>query len=221
MRGHTVLASYIPAPVRVSSVIDWLINTMNSMGYLGVFLLMVLENIFPPIPSELIMPFAGFVSSPEQGRLNIFLVVLVGALGSVVGTLPLYYIGKVFGLERSKAWADRYGKWLTVSGDDLQKASDWFERQGTKAVLIGRMVPGVRSLLSLPAGVSAMSLPQFLIYSFIGSGLWAGLLAAAGYFLGENYSQVEKYVGPLSKIILGLLVVGFIWWVLKRKREGK
>lgn len=191
------------------------------MGHIGVFLLMVLENIFPPIPSELIMPAAGFAASPEQGKLNIMLVVLLGALGSVVGTLPLYYIGKVFGLERSKAWADKYGKWLTVSGEDLQKASDWFEKHGTKAVLFGRMVPGVRSLLSLPAGVSAMSLPQFLLYSFIGSGLWAGLLAGAGYFLGENYDRVEKYVGPASNIILALLAVGFVWWVLKRKREGK
>ena len=196
-------------------------NLMDSMGYLGIFLLMVLENIFPPIPSELIMPSAGFAASPQRGDLNIFLVVLVGALGSVIGTLPLYYVGKVFGLERSKQWADRYGKWLTVSGEDLQKASDWFERHGNGAVLFGRMVPGVRSLLSLPAGVSEMGLPQFLLYSFIGSGLWAGLLAAAGYFLGENYDRVEQYVGPASKIILGLLLVGFIWWVLKRRSAGK
>lgn len=196
-------------------------NLMDSMGYVGIFLLMILENIFPPVPSELIMPAAGFAASPQRGDLNIFLVVLVGALGSVIGTLPLYYVGKVFGLERSKAWADRYGKWLTVSGEDLQKASDWFGRHGTKAVLFGRMVPGVRSLLSLPAGVSEMGLPQFLMYSFIGSGLWAGLLAAAGYLLGENYDQVEQYVGPVSKVILGLLVVGLVWWVLRRRREGK
>lgn len=196
-----------------------MLNLMNQMGYLGIFLLMILENLFPPIPSELIMPSAGFAASPEQGQLNIFGVVLAGALGSVVGTLPLYYIGKVFGEERAIAWADRYGKWLTVSGEDIRKADDWFDQHGTKAVLFGRMVPGIRSLLSLPAGVSGMSLPKFLLYSFLGSGIWAGLLAAAGYFLGENYDRVEQYVGPASKIILGALALWFVWWIIKRRRE--
>ncbi|WP_261663249.1 DedA family protein [Deinococcus sp. Marseille-Q6407] len=202
-------------------MIDWLLNVMNSLGYVGVFLLMVLENLFPPIPSEVIMPAAGFAASPEQGQLNIFGVIAAGALGSVIGTLPLYYVGKVFGLERSKRWADRYGRWLTVSGDDLQKASDWFDRHGAGAVLFGRMVPGVRSLLSLPAGINAMNMPQFLLYSLIGSGLWAALLAGAGYLLGEHYDRVAQYVDPASKIILGLLVLGFIWWVLSRRRAGK
>ena len=196
-----------------------MLNLMNQMGYLGIFLLMILENLFPPIPSELIMPSAGFAASPEQGQLNIFGVVLAGALGSVVGTLPLYYIGKVFGEERAIAWADRYGKWLTVSGEDIRKADDWFDQHGTKAVLFGRMVPGIRSLLSLPAGVSGMPLPKFLLYSFLGSGIWAGLLAAAGYFLGENYDRVEQYVGPASKIILGALALWFVWWIIKRRRE--
>lgn len=199
-------------------MVEWIQNLMQSMGYLGIFLLMVLENLFPPIPSELIMPLAGFTASPQQGTLNIWLVILIGALGSVVGTLPLYYVGRVFGLERSKAWANRYGKWLTVSGADLQKASDWFDRNGNKAVLIGRMVPGIRSLLSLPAGVSAMGVTQFSIYSFIGSLAWSALLAGLGYFLGENYDKVQNYVDPISKIVLVALVLGFAWWVMKRRR---
>ncbi len=199
-------------------MVEWIQNLMQSMGYLGIFLLMVLENLFPPIPSELIMPLAGFTASPRRGTLNIWLVILIGALGSVVGTLPLYYVGRVFGLERSKAWANRYGKWLTVSGADLQKASDWFDRNGNKAVLIGRMVPGIRSLLSLPAGVSAMGVTQFSIYSFIGSLAWSALLAGLGYFLGENYDKVQNYVDPISKIVLVALVLGFAWWVMKRRR---
>lgn len=199
-------------------MVEWIQNLMQSMGYLGIFLLMVLENLFPPIPSELIMPLAGFTASPQRGTLNIWLVILIGALGSVVGTLPLYYVGRVFGLERSKAWANRYGKWLTVSGADLQKASDWFDRNGNKAVLIGRMVPGIRSLLSLPAGVSAMGVTQFSIYSFIGSLAWSALLAGLGYFLGENYDKVQNYVDPISKIVLVALVLGFAWWVMKRRR---
>lgn len=199
-------------------MVEWIQNLMQSMGYLGIFLLMVLENLFPPIPSELIMPLAGFTASPQRGTLNIWLVILIGALGSVVGTLPLYYVGRVFGLERSKAWANRYGKWLTVSGADLQKASDWFDRNGNKAVLIGRIVPGIRSLLSLPAGVSAMGVTQFSIYSFIGSLAWSALLAGLGYFLGENYDKVQNYVDPISKIVLVALVLGFAWWVMKRRR---
>lgn len=199
------------------AVVEWMQNMMDSMGYLGIFLLMVLENLFPPIPSELIMPSAGFAAA--RGEMSLAVIVLVGGLASVVGTLPLYYVGRAFGLERCKEWADRHGKWLTVSGDDLQKASDWFNRHGNKAVLMGRMVPGVRSLLSLPAGVARMALPRFLIYSFVGSLLWSALLSGAGYLLGEHYDKVEVWVGPMSKIILGVLVVAFGIWIYKRKRQ--
>lgn len=196
---------------------DWIQNLMDSMGYLGILLLMVLENIFPPIPSELIMPSAGFAAA--RGDMSLGMVVLMGTLGSVLGTLPLYYIGKAFGEDKLIAWADKHGKWLTLSGKDIKKADDWFDRHGSKAVLFGRMVPGIRSLLSLPAGMSEMPLPKFLIYSAIGSALWSAALAYAGYALGENYDRVEQYVGPASKVILGLLVVGAVAWFLKRKRE--
>lgn len=196
---------------------DWIQNLMDSMGYLGILLLMVLENIFPPIPSELIMPSAGFAAA--RGDMSLGMVVLMGTLGSVLGTLPLYYIGKAFGEDKLVAWADKHGKWLTLSGKDIKKADDWFDRHGSKAVLFGRMVPGIRSLLSLPAGMSEMPLPKFLIYSAIGSALWSAALAYAGYALGENYDRVEQYVGPASKVILGLLVVGAVAWFLKRKRE--
>lgn len=189
---------------------------MESGGYLGLTLLMVLENLFPPIPSEVVLPAAGFTAA--QGGMNLGLVVLFGALGSVLGTLPLYYLGKVMGEDRAAAWADRYGRWLTVSGQDVRRAGRWFERHGQKAILFGRMVPGVRSLLSLPAGVAEMPLPKFLLYSFIGSGLWAGVLAGAGYLLGENYHVVERYVAPASKVIMGGLALGLVLWVLWRRR---
>ncbi|WP_019587100.1 DedA family protein [Deinococcus apachensis] len=198
-------------------MVDWVQNLMDSLGYLGILLLMIVENLFPPIPSELIMPSAGFAAA--RGDMNILIVIAVGTLGSVVGTLPLYYIGRAFGEERLVKWADRHGKWLTLSGKDIRKADDWFDRHGTKAVLFGRMVPGIRSLLSLPAGMSEMPMPKFLLYSAIGSGLWASALAGAGYLLGENYDQVEQYVGPASKIILGVVVVAAVLWFLKRKRE--
>ena len=198
-------------------MVEWMQHLMENLGYLGIFLLMVLENLFPPIPSELIMPSAGFTAA--RGKLSLWGVVLAGTLGSVVGTLPLYFIGRAFGEARLMAWADRHGKWLTQSGKDIKKADEWFDRHGSKAVLFGRMVPGIRSLLSLPAGMSHMPLPKFLIYSAIGSALWSLALAYAGYALGENYDRVEQYVGPASKVILGLLVVGAVAWFLKRKRE--
>ena len=195
---------------------DWVQGLMDSMGYLGILLLMILENLFPPIPSELIMPSAGFAAA--RGEMSLPIVILMGVLGSVIGTLPLYYIGRAFGEERLVAWADKYGKWLTLSGKDIRKADDWFDRHGTKAVLFGRMVPGIRSLLSLPAGMSEMPMPKFLIYSAIGSGLWATALAYAGYVLGENYDRVEQYISPVSKIVLAMLVVAAVVWFLRRKR---
>ncbi|WP_027460561.1 DedA family protein [Deinococcus murrayi] len=196
---------------------DWVQGLMDSMGYLGILLLMILENLFPPIPSELIMPSAGFAAA--RGDLSLPLVILMGVLGSVIGTLPLYYIGRAFGEERLVAWADKHGKWLTLSGQDIRRADDWFDRHGAKAVLFGRLVPGIRSLLSLPAGMSEMPMPKFLIYSAIGSGLWSTALASAGYVLGENYDRVERYISPVSKIVLGGVAVAALAWFLKRRRE--
>ncbi|WP_221090540.1 DedA family protein [Deinococcus aquaedulcis] len=195
---------------------DWVQNLMDSMGYVGILLLMILENIFPPIPSELIMPSAGFAAS--RGDLSLPLVILVGTAGSVLGTLPLYYLGRAFGEEKLVKWADKYGKWLTLSGKDIRKADDWFDKHGTKAVLFGRLVPGIRSLLSLPAGMSEMPMAKFLIYSSIGSAVWASILAGAGYLLGENYDRVEQYVGPASKVILAVVVVAAIVWFVRRKK---
>ena len=197
-------------------MLQWITGVMNSMGYVGIVFLMFLENVFPPIPSELIMPLAGFTTT--QGKLSLPGVILAGMIGSVLGALPLYFAGKLAGEERLKAWADRYGKWLTVSGEDIEKAKSWFDRHGGKAVLFGRLVPGVRSLISVPAGLSAMPLPLFLLYSALGTGIWAGILAWAGQLLGKNYRKVDQYLGPATYIVLGLLVVGFAVWVARRKK---
>ncbi len=196
---------------------EWILGFMNSLGYPGIVLLMIAENLFPPLPSELILPAAGFAAA--QGKLNLMGVVLAGALGSVLGTLPLYYLGRIVNEERLVVWADRYGRWLTLRGKDIRKADDWFDRHGPKAVLFGRMIPGIRSLLSLPAGMSEMPLPSFLIYSAIGSGLWATLLAGAGYMLGNNYEVVEQYVGPIGTGVVALLVVSSVVWIVWRRRQ--
>ena len=187
---------------------------MNSLGYLGIALLMFLENIFPPIPSELIMPLAGFTVA--KGKLNFGLVVLAGVIGTMLGALPWYYAGKILGEQRLKSWADKYGRWLTISSKDIEKSKRWFDRHGGKAVFICRLVPGVRTLISLPAGISRMPLLPFLVYSTLGTFLWVGLLTYAGYALGDNYEQVEKYLAPVSKIVLATLVISFIIWFVRR-----
>ena len=131
---------------------EWITNTMTSMGYLGIALLMFLENLFPPIPSELIMPLAGF--TVHEGQMEFIPAVVAGIVGTVVGALPWYYLGRVVDEEKIEKLADKYGKWITVSAKDIQKANQWFNRHGSKAVLLCRLVPGVRTLISLPAGTT-------------------------------------------------------------------
>ncbi|MBW4489699.1 MAG: DedA family protein [Trichocoleus desertorum ATA4-8-CV12] len=193
---------------------EWITNTMNSLGYVGIGLLMFLENLFPPIPSELIMPLAGF--TVFQGKMQFFYAVLAGVVGTVLGALPWYYAGKLLGEERLKALADRYGKWLSISSKDIDRADDWFDRYNAKAVFFCRLVPGVRTLISLPAGISGMPMVPFLIYSTLGTTLWVSLLTYAGYALGQNYHLVDQYIGPLSKVVLCILIAAFIIWVVKK-----
>lgn len=190
---------------------------MTSLGYPGVALLMFLENIFPPIPSELIMPLAGFTAG--TGQLSFVGVVLAGALGSLLGQLPLYYLGRWVGEEKLVAWADRYGKWLTVSGAEVRRADDWFDRHGHKAVFLARLVPGLRSLISVPAGLSEMNLGTFLLYSAFGTTLWVVLLAALGGLLGQNYNLVDTYLGPVALVVLGGLIIFAVVWIVRRHNK--
>ncbi len=200
-------------------MVDWITSTMTSMGYVGIALLMFAENLFPPIPSELIMPLAGFTVA--QGKMNFVLAVVAGLAGTMLGALPWYYAGKLLGEERLKSLADKYGKWITVSSRDIDKADNWFDRHGSKAVFLGRLVPGIRTIISLPAGLSEMHLVPFLIYSTIGSALWIFGLTYAGYLLGDNYDLVDEYLGPVSKIVLATLIIGFAIWVGRRMMRRK
>jgi membrane protein DedA with SNARE-associated domain len=200
-------------------MVEWITNTMSSLGYLGIGLLMFAENLFPPIPSELIMPLAGFTVA--KGEMNFVFAVLAGVLGTVLGALPWYYAGKIMSEERLRTLADKYGKWMALSGKDIDKADRWFDRHGNQAVFFCRLVPGVRTLISLPAGISGMPLAPFLLYSTLGTTLWVGLLTYLGFVLGDNYDLVDEYLGPVSKIVLGLLVVAFIAWVVLKKQKSK
>ncbi|MCU0535342.1 MAG: DedA family protein [Hydrococcus sp. Prado102] len=196
---------------------EWITNTMKSLDYMGIALLMFLENLFPPIPSELIMPLAGFTIA--KGDMEFVPAILAGVIGTVLGAFPWYYLGKLVSEERLEHLADKYGKWITVTSKDIGKANKWFNRHGIKAVFFGRLVPGVRTLISLPAGINNMSLVPFILYSTIGTTLWVVFLTATGYLLGNNYQLVEEYLGPISKIVLLSLIIWFIIWIVRKRNR--
>jgi len=194
---------------------DWVVSTIEGWGYLGVLLLMVAENLFPPIPSEIIMPLAGFLAG--RGDLSLGLTILAGTVGSVIGTLFWYYVGKAIGEARLKRFAARHGRLLTLAPSDIDKAREWFDRHGAAAVFFGRMLPTIRTLISVPAGLSTMPFGKFLIFTLLGSALWTGALTVAGLVLHENYALVADYVDPLSKLVIAVVVVVYLYRVFTWK----
>lgn len=196
-------------------MLEFITNTISSLGYIGLAFLMALENIIPPIPSELIMPLAGFTVT--QGKMNFVLAIIAGTIGSVVGTLPWYFLGRYWGLSRTMKAADRYGKWL-ASGKDIKKANDWFEPRGNMAIAFGRLIPGIRTYISLPAGISKIPLLPFLFYSTLGSVFWVTLLTGAGYILGANYQLVGEYIKPISIFVAIAVISIIIFWIVKKKK---
>ncbi len=194
---------------------NWATDVIEKLGYFGVFALIVLENVFPPIPSEAILPLAGFLAG--QGRMWLPAVIVAATLGAVVGALILYALGAWFGDERMRRLINRFGKWLAVTEGDLDKANGWFDRHGGLAVLICRLVPIVRSLVSIPAGLRRMNLTTFVVYTAIGSGVWNSILIIAGWWLGDNWEEVGHVVDYLEiPVILGILAFA-AWFIWKRK----
>jgi membrane protein DedA with SNARE-associated domain len=177
---------------------------------------MFVENVFPPIPSEIIMPLAGYMAA--RGKLSLSGIILAGMAGSVLGALPLYYLGRKFGEDRLKEFADNHGRWLTVTRKDIEKAKRWFDRHGGAAMFFCRLIPGVRSLISIPAGIAKMKILPFLAYTAAGSGIWSALLACLGYFLGAEYLQVDEYLDSASWIVLA--VVGVTYFVRVMRHKG-
>lgn len=195
----------------------WITGLVESSGYFGVFVLMLGENLFPPIPSELIMPLAGFTAA--RGELNVVLVVLAGTLGSVVGALPWYYAGRLVGARRLRRWTGRHGRWFTLTPGDVDQAQTWFRRHGAWAVFFGRLVPAVRTLISVPAGVAAMPMPAFLAFTTIGTLIWTTALALAGYVLESQYEIVAAYLDPVSTAVIVLGVGYYIYRVIAFRPE--
>jgi membrane protein DedA with SNARE-associated domain len=196
----------------------WAIGIMSSLGYWGIGLLMFLENLFPPIPSELIMPLAGFTVA--QGKMNFGIAIFAGTIGTMLGTYAWYYLGRLANYHRLQTWTERYGKWIGVTAKDIDRVNDWFNKHGSKAVFFGRMVPGIRTLISLPAGINNMPFASFTIYSTIGTLIWTLALTTAGFLLGENYTSIERYIAPVSKVVLFGLIGLLGYWIFKKMRSN-
>lgn len=198
---------------------DWIIQTISDLGYLGIFLVMLAESIFPPIPSELIIPFAGFAAA--NGTLNFLGVLAAATIGAVTGMLPWYFAGRLFGLERVKFLADRFGRFMAMNADEIDLAVGWFTRFGPVIVLFGRLIPLIRTLISIPAGLSRMRLPVFLLASGTGALVWNLFLTTAGYILHEHYEIIEVVLDPLSYAVLALVVALYLYRVITWKPARK
>lgn len=186
-------------------MIDAFQHLIDALGYFGVFLLLLIENLFPPLPSEVVAPFCGYAAG--RGALNIWGVIFAAVFGSMVGQLPWYFAGRLLGEKRIEALAARFGRWLTVTPHEVDRVFKWFHRYGAASVFFGRMVPAIRAVISLPAGIATMPFGKFLAYSLAGTTIWMGGLAYAGYRLGQNYALVGKYVSPGTKIVVALIVL--------------
>jgi membrane protein DedA with SNARE-associated domain len=190
-------------------VSDWIVNTIAEFGYFGIVLLMLVEAVFPPIPSELIIPFSGFAVS--QGRLDFVLVVLSATAGSLLGAVPWYLAGRLFGLERVKWLADRIGRWFAFNADEIGYAAKIFARWGAIIVLVGRLFPILRTLISVPAGLAKMPVWSFVLFSALGMLIWNTVLVSAGYLLHEHYHLVEAWLDPVTYVVLGLVVALYLF----------
>lgn len=201
---------------------QFIISLMEQFGYFGVFFLITLENVFPPIPSEVILLFGGFMTT--YTNLNLFFMIFVATLGSLVGAIILYYIGKILNKERlKKIVSGKIGKILRLKAKDIDLADQWFDTKGNKTVFFCRFIPIVRSLISIPAGMSEMPLQKFVLYTILGSAIWNTILIIIGNRVGENWESILSIFDQYSHIVSILLIVFFIvfiiWFYTKKKKK--
>lgn len=195
---------------------DWIASLLEQWGYLGIFVLVLAENLFPPIPSEVVMPLAGFLAA--RGELALPGTIAAGTAGSVAGALFWYWVGLRFGEARLRRLAARHGRWLALSPGDVDAATGWFDRNGPWVVLLGRMVPAVRTLISIPAGMARMALGRFVALTTLGSAAWNTVLGVAGYLLESQYDRVEAWVNPVSTLVVALLALWYVARLLRIRR---
>ena len=191
---------------------DFVSQAISSLGAFGIALLMFLENVFPPIPSEVIMPLAGF--NAQQGEMSFWSVLIAGTVGSLAGALLWYWIGRRIGADRLKRLSLKAGRWLTITPDDIDRSNGWFERHGGAAVLLGRLLPTIRTFISVPAGVARMPLAYFTALTCVGTVVWNLILLGAGYLLGSNYDLVQTWLDPLSYVVIAAIVGAYLYRVV-------
>jgi membrane protein DedA with SNARE-associated domain len=203
-------------PSQLGGVTGWVASVIDALGEVGVGLLVALENLVPPIPSEVVLAMAGYLAG--EGRVNVVLVAIAATAGSVLGALALYWLGYALGEDRLRRWLDRIP---LVDADDLDTADRWFERHQKGAVLFGRMAPVVRSLVSIPAGANHMRLGQFTVLTTLGSGVWNCLFVGGGYALGSRWQQLDTYSHYLDYAILAFFAIAIGSWVAKKARKRR
>lgn len=203
----------------LDSIVNWIIHLMQVLGAPGVGVAVFLENVFPPIPSEVVLPLAGFTAS--MGGMNVFAAFIWATIGSVVGAYLLYYVGAAIGAQRLR----RVAKWMwLVEPEDVDTSLRWFDKYGTWSILFGRLIPGVRSLISIPAGIDRMNPLKFGIYTLLGSGVWNALLIYLGVILGDNWESVSAIIDQYSTVVyiaIALIVVYVLFRLIRRSRKRK
>ncbi len=192
---------------------EWVIGMIQQYGYVGIVLLMLAENLFPPLPSELIMPFAGFVAA--RGELNPLLVVAAGTFGSLVGAFPWYYAGRRIGADRLKQLAERHGRWIALTPDEIDRGKHLFEKRGPVVLVLGRLVPALRTVVALPAGLARLNPVAFALWTLLGSLIWTGLLTMAGYLLESQYERISKWLNPVSTVIFAIIAIVYVVRVIR------
>ena len=200
----------------------WIESLIAAIGYPGIVLAMALENIFPPIPSEAVLPFAGALSA--KGEMNFWGAVAAGTVGSLIGAVALYAIGYFAREAGVRRIVEVYGKYALVSEKDLDRAAAWFERYGEAIIFFGRLIPIIRSIISVPAGYTRMNMARFLIYTTLGTTLWNLILTYIGRALGENWADISELMAPYENgalVVMGLAVAAFVGWRAVRWRRGR
>lgn len=201
---------------QLGGLTGWVASVIESLGEVGVGLLVALENLIPPIPSEIVLSMAGYLAA--EGRVNLVLVWIAATLGSVGGAIALYYLGYGIGEDRLRRWLDRIP---LVDADDLNTADRWFERHAKSAVLFGRMAPVVRSLVSVPAGANHMPLGLFTLLTALGSGVWNAVFVGGGYALGSRWQKLEQYSQYFDYAIWALIAIAIASWAVKKVRKRR
>jgi len=199
----------------LSAIGGMIMNTISGLGYPGVILLMAVESANIPLPSEVIMPFAGFLV--YKGELSLIWVAVAGGLGCTLGSAMSWWIGMVGG----RPLVERYGRYLLLDKDELDRGEKWFIKYGHSIAFFSRLLPVVRTFISFPAGISRVPIGKFLLYTFLGSVIWSYLLALVGYKMGENWENIEVYWRKFDYLIVGAILALFVWWIIRKVKKMK